>query len=670
MAHSLDEKIEFILKAQFRNLSMQTLAIFQIMSVCNSKKIPEYLIQELFNSYFPEDDLLNYKNSLVNQYIITVEGEFWNLHTIVHDYIKNNYLLKEKENVIYYYYREFIIKKNIKKEYMLHIMHLRPHLESLVRYLRITTIEEWHIFNQLIHFYQKNQELQSLGDLMYHFLFESDGSKIVKLSSTIKPESESVSNCVNNLYDDGNAIEYTKAQSILITFCSAIMNLKMNDQIDMNKPKTTNHLNIVSQNLIKVKRFFESLKSKPLLLKINLLLKEYIHSNDLEGGLEETLTNFLGVSSSWSTNKFLQLCTDIDEFIIDPIQKTAIDECRDSNLIFTIVSQNIDKLYLKHQDTYNDYEQRYMTLAINSSKPCLQQLYFLAIVKLLTYLRYKDCLSELIYQVGSSLINHQVYISDKFLILMLLPQKIQYIYVEMILTIDDSTKYRYIIKFIYETVPKGLDYMKFQWKDKFIQTALQSPYAETLAHFKNSDLSLEALLHEITENIYLVTMPQKIFGITLKTRSISIKYFEGSTGSQGASFVIYLHELAHFLRRANCTTISDAFLRKSQEAGENEGGYHLEEILFGKIVEEITSGGRDFILCENLQEKINMYREDIRENPLAQQEASNVKLFQMLFAANNKHYPGVDSISLCRMGGAIYLGECGSFYGSIKWKPI
>ena len=75
-------------------------------------------------------------------------------------------------------------------------------------------------------------------------------------------------------------------------------------------------------------------------------------------------------------------------------------------------------------------------------------------------------------------------------------------------------------------------------------------------------------------------------------------------------------------------------------------------------------------MCENLQEKINMYREDIRENPLAQQEASNVKLFQMLFAANNKHYPGVDSISLCRMGGAIYLGECGSFYGSIKLKPI
>ena len=66
MAHSIDGKIEFILKPQFRDLSMQTLAILQIMSVCNSKKIPEWLIQELFNSYFPEDDLLNYKNSLVN----------------------------------------------------------------------------------------------------------------------------------------------------------------------------------------------------------------------------------------------------------------------------------------------------------------------------------------------------------------------------------------------------------------------------------------------------------------------------------------------------------------------------------------------------------------------------------------------------------------------------
>ena len=86
-------------------------------------------------------------------------------------------------------------------------------------------------------------------------------------------------------------------------------------------------------------------------------------------------------------------------------------------------------------------------------------------------------------------------------------------------------------------------------------------------------------------------MPQKIFGITLKTRSISIKYFEGSTGSQGASFVIYLHELAHFLSRADCTTISDAFLRKSQEAGENEEDiiwkkYFLAKLLRRLLVEE------------------------------------------------------------------------------------
>ena len=113
---------------------------------------------------------------------------------------------------------------------------------------------------------------------------------------------------MNNLDDDENESEYTEAQPILIEFCSAIMSLKMNAQIDMNSPKTTNHLNIVSQILIKVKRFLESLKSKPLLLKLNLFLKEYIHSNDLEGGLEETITNLLGLSSSWSTNQFLQLC--------------------------------------------------------------------------------------------------------------------------------------------------------------------------------------------------------------------------------------------------------------------------------------------------------------------------------------------------------------------------
>ena len=127
-------------------------------------------------------------------------------------------IYQRKGKVINYYYREFIITKNIKKEYMLHIMHLRPHLESLVRYLRITTIEEWHIFNQLIHFYQKNQELQSLGDLMYHFIFESGGSKIVKLSSDYRTESESVVKLAT-IYICWKCNKYTKAQSILITLC-------------------------------------------------------------------------------------------------------------------------------------------------------------------------------------------------------------------------------------------------------------------------------------------------------------------------------------------------------------------------------------------------------------------------------------------------------------------
>ena len=77
--------------------------------------------------------------------------------------------------------------------------------------------------------------------------------------------------------------------------------------------------------------------------------------------------------------------------------------------------------------------------------------------------------------------------------------------------------------------------------------------------------------------------------------------------------MVYLHELAHYLRRAKCITIRDASNRKSQEDGEEEGGYGLEIKLFGEIAKYITDEAGGFLLSDNLAEIIGEYRKDLMD---------------------------------------------------------
>ena len=180
------EKIKIILSTQFLDISKQTLTIIEILSVCDSKKIPECMIKELFIDYFPEDDFLNSKKDLLNHYIISTEGEFWNVHKVVHKYIHANCFMKDKERIIKYYCKEFIIAKNMEIDKILKIMHLRPHIERLVNYIPINTIKEMQLFNYLIKWYLKNHEVLCLSSIFNSFLFE--GYSIARLSSTLTAE--------------------------------------------------------------------------------------------------------------------------------------------------------------------------------------------------------------------------------------------------------------------------------------------------------------------------------------------------------------------------------------------------------------------------------------------------------------------------------------------------
>ena len=215
-----------------------------------------------------------------------------------------------------------------------------------------------------------------------------------------------------------------------------------------------------------------------------------------------------------------------------------------------------------------------------------------------------------------------------------------------------------------------MEYKKLLWKDKFINSALQSPYAEILLHFKKSGIPLNELLRE-SHRKYLFSnyASEYVFGITLNNRSIALRLFAESTGSQGATFIIYLHELAHFLRIASCTTIHETFQRKNHEERKMK-----EDIIWKKCYLARSSMRllmkQEILFCARIYKKTSTCIEKILEKIFFTARSSNVELFQLIFKANNKHYPGVNSISLCRMGGAIYLGECGSFYGSIKWKLI
>ena len=73
------DTIQRLFSQVFNKLDMKAVSILQLLSLCDSQAIPETMIREIFLKTYDEKDWWASRSSLVNRYVLSVEGEFWNL---------------------------------------------------------------------------------------------------------------------------------------------------------------------------------------------------------------------------------------------------------------------------------------------------------------------------------------------------------------------------------------------------------------------------------------------------------------------------------------------------------------------------------------------------------------------------------------------------------------
>ena len=440
--------------------------------------------------------------------------------------------------------------------------------------------------------------------------------------------------------------------------------LKVDDQLSSKSNR--NRIQEISEQAFIIQHSIRDLKNKELAKEIVNTIKKNVIDAGLINSAEEFIIGIFDAKTIGKRASIINLTRKVDKLLIDTIKDSLVDDCFNLTERDRKIKDQLATLIKKYSTIHREFYQRYMNTLIRVEKPIVDEVLFLAVCKFLDNLENQACLNEFITQIEKFMRNEKAYLTHRFLYLRLLPQDIQYIYAEIIMTINDPKKFAFIIRFIFQKLPFALDYklLDTEWKENFISTALREPFYDTLTHFTNENILVH--LRKATECIYLVDMPKKLFGITLKTQAISLKFFKEISGNQGATFIVYLHEMAHYLRRTNCSTISQACARKSEEHGEKEGGYKLEKMLFGNIVELITDEAGEFILSSNLSKQIENYKELRIEEP--DPPLSNQQIFQKLFKIENKSSREKNSIELCRFGGKIYLGGCASVYGVFEGR--
>ena len=138
-------------------------------------------------------------------------------------------------------------------------------------------------------------------------------------------------------------------------------------------------------------------------------------------------------------------------------------------------------------------------------------------------------------------------------------------------------------------------------------------------------------------------MPKFTSSLTLLNQFITIKLFKQKEGAKGATFILYLHELAHYMQRIKCKTMLEAAEKQSLSNFQvSNAGDLLEETLFGKNFERISIPAAQFTISSS--------------SPISLND------FQRRFDKLNANSHGVKYINLKSSKDFIYLGSCGSKY--------
>ena len=132
-------------------LENNTVSILKLLCMCDSQAIPEIMIKEIFLQKYDENDWWVARSALVNRYVISVEGEFWNLHRILHVYIRDRYQLTETQSFVEYYAEEFIVHSDIwiDQKSVQKIRNLKPHVTELLTHIQEYSIQEVYILDNV-----------------------------------------------------------------------------------------------------------------------------------------------------------------------------------------------------------------------------------------------------------------------------------------------------------------------------------------------------------------------------------------------------------------------------------------------------------------------------------------------------------------------------------------
>ena len=220
---------------------------------------------------------------------------------------------------------------------------------------------------------------------------------------------------------------------------------------------------------------------------------------------------------------------------------------------------------------------------------------------------------------------------------------------ELLCCISEENKTLDMLDYVIFEINRGLPYRKLSinWSTHFLSQSQQPPFLEILTKFNKSSTPLETLLQNATSGIYLIKFPKQVYGYTSKQQQIILNLFNENFGVEGATFVVYLHELAHYLQRVDCPTVASCMERKSDEFEEKEGGRALEKQLFGDFIMYLTEDAANFAIgSESTQ-------------------SSSINNFQEVFKKKNSIQPDSRIISLNKSMNIIFLGKCGSSYGNI-----
>ena len=386
------------------------------------------------------------------------------------------------------------------------------------------------------------------------------------------------------------------------------------------------------------------------------------------------MISYYDLNSNHSYIISIKLCRDFDNRIISLINRSLIEDFSSSDNVINLVLEEVKELSRLYLGLFNEIYNRYLATRVNCL-PNLDDVFFVAMSRIIKSLENPKAIQYLISKAQMCLNRIKMHLTYKLLEFFLLPDEIQYIYAEIIFSVNDPTKTFIILDFIYKYSFDKLEQTQIsaELSNKFVRKALQNPFRKVLNGFIPDKTQLRSFLEIVSPKIYLVTMPARIFGITLKNQTIAIKIFKEETENEGATFVIYMHELARFLRRVDCQKINETSKRISDGIKQgSEGGFSLEEMLFGAKLLYIYDEAGAFILEENMEDMFNKsIQESLKisdaengssiDNPV--QRITLIQAFQTEFHRRNTPNSKCHKIDLCKYGNAIMLGTCATIYG-------